>query len=192
MSLAVHDRRWFVLRVKGGTDDDVFAELLSLGYEAYLPRSRTDKFNRRVRVLAERTNPLMPGYLFVVHPRIGQALDDWTEVRSIKGVRAPIGTADGPLPIPCPVVEALMSSEFDSVYDDTKAAKIMRGETTNAALAKRFKHGARVKVTDGPFASFCAQVDKLTTADRVKALVDIFGRLVPVEFEPEQLEGLAR
>lgn len=188
MSLAVHDRRWFVLRTKGGYDDQVFADLLDKGYEAYLPRSRTDKFNRRVRVFAERTNPLMPGYLFIVHPRKNAPIDDWREVRDIPGVLSPIGTSTAPLLIPPAVVEALMSSEFESVYDDTRAAKIMRGETSHSALEKRFKPGTMFTVKTGPFESFLATAQSLTVQDRVKALVEIFGRMVPVEFEPDQLE----
>lgn len=188
MSLAVHDRRWFVLRVRSGIEDEVFLKLLESGYEAYLPRSRTDKFNRRVRVIAEKTNPLMPGYLFVVHPRKDQPADNWMEIESMRGFIDKLRGENGPLLIPCAVVEALMSCEFESAYDDTRAAKQMRGETNHQALAKTYRPGRRFTVKDGPFASFLAVVETLTREDRVKALIDIFGRLVPVEFEPEQLE----
>jgi transcription antitermination factor NusG len=36
-----------------------------------------------------------------------------------------------------------------------------------------------------------AKADKLTHHDRVKMLIDIFGQMVPVEMDPEQLEEVA-
>ena len=192
MRVTVQDRRWFVVRVKGGMADGVFAELDEAGYDVYLPRRRYDKANRRLRVIAERSEPLMPNYVFVVHPRQEQPADDWTEVRGINGVLGPLKGAVGPLLIPAPVIEVMMTAEFEGVYDDTKAAKRARGETDRSRLEKRFEIGRKFRVTEGPFASFLAEVETLTHDDRVKALVNIFGRMTPVEFEPDHLEDLPK
>jgi transcription antitermination factor NusG len=199
MSLAVDDRRWFVLRLRtaynlslrAGSTDLAFAALKELGYDVYLPRRRFDRFDRRLRVTAEWSEPLMPGYLFVVHPRPSQPLDDWTEVRAIDGVLGPLGGVDGPLRIPARVVESILTAEFESAYDETKAAKKYRGETSRSAMEKRFARGKSFRVKGGPFASFMAKVDSLTHHDRVKMLIDIFGQMVPVEMDPEQLEEVA-
>lgn len=187
MTVSVQDRRWFALRVRGGTADQVFAELKVAGYDAYLPRRRYDRHQRRLRVMAEWSEPLMPSYLFVVHPRPGQPIDDWTEVRAVKGVIGPLGSANGPLQIPTPAIEMIMTEEFSSVYDETKAAKKIRGDSERQRLERQFTPGSRHLVKDGPFASFLAEAESLTHDDRVRALVEIFGRLVPVEFEPEHL-----
>lgn len=191
MAVTMDDRRWFAVRVKGGASDAVFTELQDAGYDAYLPRSRFDRFNRRLRVLSEWSEPLLPGYLFVVHPRKSQPFDDWTEVRAVKGVVGPLGSDVGPLLIPSAVVEAIMNAEFEGVYDETKAAKKVRGESERQKLEQRFEPGRRFVVEDGPFASFVAEVDQLTHDDRVKALVSIFGRLTPVTFDPDQLKDTA-
>lgn len=192
MAVTVQDRRWFVVRVKGGMADGVFAELHEAGYDVYLPRRRYDRFNRRMNVTVEWSEPLLPGYLFVVHPRKGQPVDDWTEVRAINGVVAPLGTGSGPLVIPPPVIEAIITAEFESVYDDTKAARKARGETDRHRLEQRFEIGRKFRVNDGPFVSFLAEVEQITHDDRVKALVEIFGRMTPVEFDPDQLEDLPK
>jgi transcription antitermination factor NusG len=126
-AVTVQDRRRFVVRVKGGMADGVFAELHAAGYDVYLPRRRYDKENRRLRVLAERSEPLMPNYVFIVHPRPEQVVDDWSEVRGINGVVGPLKGAIGPLLIPAQVIEVMMTAEFESVYDETKAAKRARG-----------------------------------------------------------------
>ncbi|MFC3208186.1 transcription termination/antitermination protein NusG [Aquamicrobium soli] len=192
MAVTIQDRRWFVVRVKGGMADSVFAELREAGYDVYLPRRRYDKQNRRLRVLTERSEPLMPNYVFIVHPRPEQVADDWSEVRGINGVVGPLKGAVGPLLIPAKVIEVMMTAEFEGVYDETKAAKRARGETDRSRLEKRFGIGRQFIVTEGPFATFLAEVETLTHDDRVKALVNIFGRMTPVEFEPDHLEDLPK
>ncbi|KQZ31594.1 hypothetical protein ASD50_15115 [Mesorhizobium sp. Root552] len=187
LAVSLQDRRWFVVRVKGGMADSIFSELREAGYDVYLPRHRYDKQNRRLRVLTERSAPLMPNYIFLVHPRPGEPVDNWSEVRGIDGVVGPLSGAVGPLLIPAPVIEVMMTAEFEGLYDDTKTAKQVRGETERSKLERRFETGSQFRVTEGPFVSFLAEVDKLTHDDRVRALVSIFGRMVPVEFEPEQL-----
>lgn len=196
-SITVQDRRWFVLRMmttfdlslRAGTTDLVFAELKALGYDAYVPRRRLDKWNRQKRVMAEWSEPLMPGYLFIVHPRPGKAVDDWSEVRGIKGVLGPLGDSDKPLLIPSKVVEVMMSAEFASTYDETTAGRRVRGETDRQRLEKKFAPGKRFMIDDGPFASFVAEIEEMTHENRVKALVKIFGRLVVVDLEIGQLGG---
>jgi transcriptional antiterminator NusG len=197
MTISVDDKRWFVLRVRAGMEDGIFAELGAKGYDVYLPRRRYDKENRRMRVIVERTAPLLPGYLFLVHPRKDRPADDWREVVGdphdpdigIAGVLGPLKGHDGPLRVPASVIEIIIEEEFASVYDETKGGKRARGETDRDKLERRFQVGRQFSVKDGPFSGFLAEVEKLTHDDRVKALVNIFGRMTPVEFEPDQLES---
>ncbi|MEQ1955993.1 transcription termination/antitermination protein NusG [Mesorhizobium yinganensis] len=165
--------RWYVLELRGGMADSVFADLTKLGYDAYLPRRRIDKYNRRMRVMAERSEPLLPGYLFVAHPRPGKPADDWTEVDKIKGVRGRLKTQLGPVVIPHAVIEVIMRMEFESAYDDTQAGKRFRGESDRDKLEARFPVGASFRVIDGPFSSFLAEVETLTHDGKVKALIDV-------------------
>ncbi|MFU0504026.1 transcription termination/antitermination protein NusG [Pseudaminobacter sp. NGMCC 1.201702] len=192
MSLAVNDLRWFAVRVRGGMADPVFAELQDAGYDVYLPRRRYDRYNRRMRVMSERSEPLLPGYLFVAHPRRGGQPDDWSEVRGVNGVVGPLSSTVAPLVIPAAVIEAIITAEFESAYDETAAAKRARGDTDRSRLEQRFKPGRQFVVSDGPFASFLAEADSITHDERVKTLVEIFGRMTPVVFEPEQLEDLPK
>lgn len=85
-----------------------------------------------------------------------------------------------------------MTAEFEGVYDETKSAKRARGETDRSRLEQRFEIGKQFRVTEGPFVSFLAEVETLTHNDRVKALVNIFGRMTPVEFDPDDLEDLPK
>ncbi len=45
-----------------------------------------------------------------------------------------------------------MTAEFESAYDETRAAKKARGETERHRLETRFERGRRFVVNDGPFA----------------------------------------
>ncbi|MGN6549738.1 MAG: transcription termination/antitermination protein NusG [Pararhizobium sp.] len=190
--LTVPEKRWFAVRVKGGTGDAVFAELREAGYDVYQPRRRFDRFNRRLNVTVEWSEPLLPGYMFVVHPRADAPIDDWTEVRAIKDVVGPLGSDNGPLRIPPAVIEAIITAEFESAYDETRAAKRARGESERQGLERRFVSGRKFLINDGPFASFLAQAEAVTHDERVKALVDIFGRMTPVVFDPEKLDDLPK
>ncbi|WP_157929492.1 hypothetical protein [Phyllobacterium zundukense] len=53
----------------------------------------------------------------------------------------------------------------------------------------RYPAGSSVFVTDwvSPFATFGGIVEEITKAGRVVALMELFGRMTPVEFEPKQL-----
>ncbi|MEW9808582.1 transcription termination/antitermination protein NusG [Mesorhizobium marinum] len=200
MTISVDDKRWFVLRVRAGMEDEIFEKLTAKGYDVYLPRRRFDKHNRQQRVWVEKHAPLMPGYMFIVHPRKDRPVDDWREVVGdphdpeigIAGVLGPLKGHEGPLRIPAPVVEIIIEEEFGSVYDETAAGKRARGDTGREKLEYRFARGRRFQVDDGPFASFIAEVDKLTHDDRVIALIDIFGRMTPVEFDPDRLKDTPR
>lgn len=190
MALTVPERRWFAVRIKGGAADAVFAELRETGYDVYLPRRRFDRFNRRQNVTVEWSEPLLPGYIFIVHPRADAPIDHWTEVRAINGVIGPLGSENGPLRIPPAVIEAIITAEFESTYDETRAARKARGETERQRLENRFRPGRKFLINDGPFASFLAQADAVTHYERVRTLVDIFGRMTPVVFEEKQLDDL--
>ncbi|WP_442580736.1 transcription termination/antitermination protein NusG [Mesorhizobium sp. ASY16-5R] len=192
VSITALSLRWFVLRIRGGMADPVFGELSHLGYDAYLPRRRIDKYNRRMRVMAERSEPLLPGYIFVAHPRTGKPVDDWSEVDGINGVQGRLKGSKGPLIIPQAVIEIIMRMEFESAYDDTVAGKKFRGEGERDKLQARFPVGASFRVVEGPFASFLAEVKLLTHDGKVKALIEVFKRLVPAEFMQDQLEAVGK
>jgi hypothetical protein len=85
-----------------------------------------------------------------------------------------IRTEAGPLTVPSELLQAFAD------------AITLHGAPARGPLA--FEFGQRVRVLDGPFASFSATVEAVSD-ERVRGLVDIFGRLTPVEFEPGQLEA---
>jgi transcriptional antiterminator NusG len=67
------------------------------------------------------------------------------------------------------------------------AAHQAKPEVQRAKMS--FEKGERVKVIDGPFASFIGDVDEVKTdKQKLRILVSVFGRATPVEIEFTKVE----
>ena len=113
-----------------------------------------------------------------------------------EGVERILGDVDNhPIPVPFALVNGLFIAETNLEFDDTRAARIHRKEearTKKETIAMRFFAGSEWLVTEGPFSSFRAEVENVTSAGLVRVLVNIFGRMTPVELEPSQLDHPVR
>jgi transcriptional antiterminator NusG len=87
------------------------------------------------------------------------------------------------------MVEAIYA-KVDLRFNDTRSA---RNHSKEEAKSKNRKMGRSIFVTErgNPSATFGGVVDAVTNIGRVIALIDIFGRLTPVESEPKQLTPAA-
>ena len=71
MAVAVQDRRWFVVRVKGGMSDGVFAELGEAGYDAFtiaalMGHSQIQTTARYVRATERNKRAAVPDYAILL------------------------------------------------------------------------------------------------------------------------------
>ena len=132
----------------------------------------------------------MPRYLFAGIPTESHVgvVKNCEGVEMVLSTEGPYGR---PLQVPAASVEQFLLAEVDMRFDETRAARILRGEeprTAKEKTAASFPAGSRARVIDGPFSSFMATIEDATTSGKVKALVDIFGRMASTEFDPDQLE----
>lgn len=129
----------------------------------------------------ETKKNFMPGYLLVEMelPERG-----WREVCSkikrIQGVSGFLGaTGGGSKPVPISAEEAKQILQ--------KAGEIKSDKTFVAAHS--YDVGDKVKITDGPFATFSGTVGEvLPDKNSLWVMVSIFGRETPVEVNLEQIE----
>ncbi|MDZ4760639.1 MAG: transcription termination/antitermination protein NusG [Alphaproteobacteria bacterium] len=116
----------------------------------------------------------MPGYVLVKMKLTDEA---YHLVKNTPKVTGFLGAEGGKKPLPVPESEV----------------KRILGQATDIAERPRhliaFEIGEKVKVTDGPFASFEGAVEDIDeSAGRLKVSVSIFGRATPVDLEYGQVE----
>ncbi len=117
---------------------------------------------------------VLPGYVLV-----NMDLDDdaWTLVKNTPGVTGFVGAGSKPVPLSQPEVDRIL-------HTGTTA-----GERPRAQI--EFSLGESVKVTSGPLSDFDGEiVDVNPDQQKLKVLVDIFERQVPVELGFEQVKKI--
>ncbi len=181
---------WYAVRCNIKCEHKAEREIRHAGFEVYLPEYKVESFNRRKRKVIVNTLCLFSRYLFVRVDYEGQL----GIVRGCNGVEDILpGRPRQAEPVRASDVLSLRQAQVEMRLDDTTAARRSRGETTRntlAALRRRLKN-QRVRITDGPFASFPGTVDEIQSLDRLRVLIQIFGRDTPVDLEMGQFEELA-
>ncbi|MGO4449073.1 transcription termination/antitermination protein NusG [Phyllobacterium sp. TAF24] len=179
------DKHWYVVRTNVKAEDKAFENIGKAGYDVYYPRRKVEVQHRRTRTLVVKEQPLMPRYLFVGQPRTNP---DFYRLRNCDGVECILGAEGRPLRVSGDDVEAIYIAEIEMDFDDTKVARIHRREeavSIRENIARRFPAGQGVIVTDksNPFAAFGGVVEQVTKTGRIVALMELFGRMTPVEFD---------
>ena len=98
-------------------------------------------------------------------------------IKNLQKVSGFLGSADNPTPI------------------SDKEIKRILGQVSESAVTQKtgisFEIGEKVKVCDGPFASFNGLIEEIDEEkSRLKVSVSIFGRATPVDLEFNQVEKL--
>ncbi|MDP6351395.1 MAG: transcriptional activator RfaH [Alphaproteobacteria bacterium] len=165
-------KRWFAVHTKAHREQQALDNLSRQGFEAWLPQYQK---NRRHAGRAETvTRPLFPRYLFVA---VDITAERWRAILSTYGVAGLIGTADGPLPAPEGVVEALK--------ERADAAGLF---TIHRALS--FKAGDTIRVAAGPMRDLEGLFEAKTDSERVVILLRLLGRDVRVTVSSIDIEAL--
>jgi len=193
MKLVDPSRTWYVVRSKVRQEDRAAYNIVRAGFDVYLPLMRKERKPRRANTYITVEQPLMPGYLFVGFASFAK---HFGMVRGCDRVYDFLGVEGTPIPIPSKAVVDMQVAEMDMRFDDTRAARIHRGEeerTRRDNIKKQFAKGKSVTISDAkhPFAEFQAVVDEVTSSGSVKALIDLFGRATIVEFQASQLSPAA-
>jgi transcription termination/antitermination protein NusG len=189
---------WFVIHTYSGMENRVKANLenriTSLNMEDYIhevvvPTEEVAEIKNGQRKLVKRT--VLPGYVLV---RMDLTDESWAAVRHTPSVTGFVGHAHQPVPLSMAEVENWLAPTIAAAEGETAPAG---GEaaTGTGAQAKRpvevadFDVSDSVMVVDGPFAMRHATITEINAeSQRVKALVEIFGRETPVELSFSQIQ----
>ena len=191
---------WFVVHTYSGMEKRVKSNLenriISLNMEDYIhevvvPTEDVAEIKNGQRKMVNRTR--FAGYVLV---RMDLTDESWAAVRHTPSVTGFVGHAHQPVPLSMAEVENWLAPTFAEVEAEA-AAGSGDGETsgTTTTTQKRpvevadFAVSDSVMVVDGPFATLHATITEINAeAQRVKALVEIFGRETPVELSFSQVQ----
>ena len=185
---------WFVVHTYSGMENRVKANLenriSSLNMEDYIhevvvPTEEVAEIKNGQRKLVQRT--VLPGYVLV---RMDLTDESWAAVRHTPSVTGFVGHSHQPVPLSLMEVETMLAP---SVVTEAETATTERAGTAGPAKKKvevaDFDVNDSVMVIDGPFATLHATITEINAeSQRVKALVEIFGRETPVELSFSQIE----
>ena len=173
--------RWYVINTYSGHENKVKTNL-EHRIESMNQKSRF----RRVIVPTEQVvetkdgqkvqteKRVLPGYVLVNMDLNDEA---WTVVKNTPGVTGFVGSGNKPVP--------LSQLEVDRILHTASAA------TERPRAVADFELGESVKVTSGPLSDFDGEiVDVNPDQQKLKVLVNIFERQVPVELSFDQVKKI--
>ena len=170
--MTLHDQctTWFLAQLKPNSAQIAYKNLDRQGFQTFLPmveetRQRNGKF-----LTANR--PLFPGYIFVA---IDVTKGLWRTVNATYGITKLVSFGKEPAPVQRDLVSQLM------LGCDT-SGKLLPPEL--------LEPGDQVMLTNGPFANFAAEVQKIAPDQRVWVLMDIMGAQTRVAVRADQIKAV--
>ena len=206
------ERKWYVVRTKPGAsrqarerivipdwrreENEAERELRDAGFFCHFPRMRKEITHHRTKKKVVRAFPLFTGYVFV---DMASNRMDFDILHAMRFIGAPLGInrEAGVRALPRGLVEDFMAAEENLEFDDTREARIRRkqeGRTRKETIKMTFPVGDRVTVKGGqfgehPFSGFHGEVVSVEGRGTVQVMIELFGGLVPCEFDPQNLEA---
>jgi transcriptional antiterminator NusG len=188
---------WFVVHTYSGMENRVKSNLenriISLNMEDYIheivvPTEEVAEIKNGQRKMVKRT--VLPGYVLV---RMDLTDESWAAVRHTPSVTGFVGHSHQPVPLSMDEVESMLAP---AVVARAEAEAVAAGTSKGGATATKkpvevadFDVQDSVMVVDGPFATLHATITEINPeSQRVKALVEIFGRETPVELSFSQIQ----
>ncbi len=186
---------WYVVHTYYGMENRVRSNLenriVSLNMEDYIheivvPTEEVAEIKNGQRKMVKRT--VLPGYVLV---RMDLTDESWAAVRHTPSVTGFVGQAHQPVPLSMAEVENMLAPAAVAARAETPAGGGGGSATTSKKTVEviDFAESDSVMVVDGPFATLHATITEINAeAQRVKALVEIFGRETPVELSFSQIQ----
>ena len=156
-------------------------------HEVIVPTEEVAEIKNGQRKLVQRT--VLPGYVLV---RMDLTDESWSAVRHTPSVTGFVGHSHQPVPLSLDEVENMLAPAVQRRGRGRRSPAV-RGGAATAAKKKvevaDFDVSDSVMVVDGPFATLHATITEINAeSQRVKALVEIFGRETPVELSFSQIQ----
>ena len=170
---------WYIVQAYSGFEKkvadsikDVMAKSsmeTNLG-EVLVPTHKVTEVKKGKRT--QKQKKYFPGYILV---KLDLNKQIYHKIKNIQKVSGFLGPEGKPVPVSENEVKKIMSQISET--------------ETNPSAGITFEIGEKVRVCDGPFASFSGLVEEIDEdKSRLKVSVSIFGRPTPVDLEFNQVE----
>lgn len=183
---------WYVVQTYSGMENRVRTNLesriVSLNMEDYIfevevPQEEVAEIKGGQRKLVKRNR--FPGYVLV---RMEMTDESWAAVRHTPAVTGFVGHTHQPIPLTLDEVERWLAPD---VTEQVKPAEQEEAGAAPQVEVLDFEVGDSVMVIDGPFATLHATINEINAdSQKIKGLVEIFGRETPVELSFSQIQKL--
>ena len=180
----VENMNWYVLRVMGGKEKKTVSflekEIDRLGMNDFVsqilvPTEKVYQIRKGKKISKERN--FFPGYVLVEANLVGEVPHVLKNVTNVLGF---LGATKGGIPVP------MRKSEINRIL-----GKVDEMALTDENINIPFIVGEVVKVIDGPFNSFNAEIEGIDEQKKkLKLMVKIFGRKTPLELNFMQVEKI--
>jgi transcriptional antiterminator NusG len=170
---------WYIVQAYSGFEKKVVesikdalnkSKLESHLGEILMPTQEVTEVKKGKRT--KKQKKYFPGYVLV---KLDMTKQVFHLIKNIPKVSGFLGSEDKPTPI--------SEAEIQRIIDQVSESAI------NPKSGINFEIGEKVKVCDGPFASFNGLVEEIDEEkSRLKVSVSIFGRATPVDLEYNQVE----
>ena len=182
--MEVAEKKWYVVRVVTGQEvkikDYILTELSRVSLdkqieEMLVPTEKVIQIRKGKKISKEKT--YFPGYIMMKADISGEILH---VIKSVSNVLGFLGETKGGEPVP------LRQTEVNRMLGKVDELAIS-GEQINIP----FTLGESVKVIDGPFNSFHAEIEAIDEQKKkLQLMVKIFGRKTPLELNFMQVEKI--
>lgn len=173
------EKLWYAVHTYSGHENKVMtnilkrAESMNLKDKVFRILIPTEaEFRTRAGKRTEVQRKVFPGYIL-----IEMILDEttWHLVKSTTGVTGFVMSGNKPVP--------LQDSEIQEILDTL--------ESPDRKPKVKWNKDDVVRVVSGPFAEFAGKIEEVNAQkEKLKVLIDIFGRDTPVELDFSQVERL--
>ena len=156
-------KHWYLIKTKPRQEKIAIANLENQMYQVYCPFALINNKNQF----------LFPGYLFI---HLDNESQDWSPIRSTKGVLNFIKFGLNFAKIPDRVIELIIQNEKNTAF---KIKNI-----------NNFKKGDKVQITEGIFKNCTAIFQSFKSSDRVILFIKLLGQQQTFNTEKKSIIGL--
>lgn len=161
---------WYLTYSKPRQEKIAFFNLSRQGYTVYFPRIRQKSRGRR----SGATQPAFPRYLFI---RLNDETDNWSHIRSTRGVSNLVRFGDYPARAPDSLIAALRGMENE--------------QGIRELYEPAFQPGDYVRIAHGALKGYEAIFQASAGNERVRLLLDAVGTHARLEIDEAHVEYAA-